>query len=73
MRPTKTRNRNGQPKGAWLYGIKNNGERYVKPAFYEFSGSENTPEDVKARMEKLNPGKTWEVAENQDELNDNNA
>ncbi len=39
----------------------------------EFSGSENSPEDVKARMEKLNPGKTWEVAENQDELNDNNA
>lgn len=33
MRPTKTKNRNGQPKGAWLYGIKNNGERYAKPTF----------------------------------------
>lgn len=73
MKPSKTRYGNGQPKGAWLYKVKTNGERHAHPDFYGFYGTEKTPEDVKARMEGLNPGKTWEVAENQKELNDKNA
>lgn len=73
MKPTKTTYSNGQPKGVWLYSIKKNGERYAKPTFYRWYGMEQTPEDVKARMEKLNPEHRFEIAENQEELNRKNA
>lgn len=33
MKATKTTYSNGEPKGAWLYNIKKNGERYAKPDF----------------------------------------
>lgn len=69
MKANKTLNSNGQPKGAWLYGIKKNGERYAKPTFYTWVGTECTPEDVKVRMERNNLGARFEVAENQEELN----
>lgn len=69
MKATKTTKSNGQPKGVWLYGIKKNGERYAKPAFYAWVGTERTPENVKARMERNNPGARFEIAENQEELN----
>ena len=69
MKATKTLRSNGQPKGAWLYGIKKNGERYAKPSFYKLVGAERTSEDVKARMERNNPGSRFEIAENQEELN----
>lgn len=58
MKATKTLRSNGQPKGAWLYGIKKNGERYAKPSFYELVGAERN-----------NPGSRFEIAENQEELN----
>lgn len=73
MKATKTTYSNGEPKGAWLYNIKKNGERYAKPDFYRWIGMERTPEDVKARMERLNPGHHYEIAENQDELNNRYA
>lgn len=73
MKATKTLRSNGQPKGAWLYGIKKNGERYAKPSFYEWVGAERNPEDVKARLERYNPGSRFEIAENQEELNRQHA
>ena len=67
MKATKTIKSNGQPKGAWLYGIKKNGERYAKPTFYAWLGTERTPEDVKARMERNNRSP---IPENQEQLNE---
>ena len=50
MRPTKTRNRNGQPKGAWLYAIKNNGERFTTATYTVLLEEQELPESEQIRL-----------------------
>lgn len=68
MRATKYINSKGFPKGAFIYNIKKDGTRYVKPTFIEFIGFETTAEDVAERMRRLNPNSMFEAAENQEKL-----
>lgn len=62
MKPTKYNFSNGQPKGASIYSVKNNGELYAKPTWYQFAGTEKNAQDIIARLEELNPGKTFVAA-----------
>ena len=57
--------RNGKTthkKGAYIYSVKKNGERYANPSFVEASGMEATQEDVLSRIQSLNPTKRFELA-----------
>lgn len=57
--------RNGKAtrkKGAYIYSVKKNGERYANPSFVEASGMEATQEDVLSRIQSLNPTKRFELA-----------
>lgn len=62
MKATKYNFSNGQPKGAFIYSVKNNGELYANPTWYEFIGNEKNAQDIIARLVKLNPGKTFIAA-----------
>lgn len=62
MKSTKYINSKGFPKGAFIYHIKKNGERYKKPYFYQIYGSEKSAEDIIKRLEYLNPGQRFEKA-----------
>ena len=62
MKATKYINSKGFPKGAFIYSIKKNGERYKSPTFYEFIGSEKNAEDVIKRLESLNPNRKYDKA-----------
>lgn len=62
MKPTKYTFSNGLPKGAFIYSVKNNGELYAKPTWYQFVGTEKNAQDIIARLEGLNPGKTFIAA-----------
>lgn len=42
--------------GCYIYTLKKDGTRPVKPNFVQYIGSEKTPEDVVKRLEKNNPG-----------------
>ena len=42
--------------------VKNNGELYAKPTWYQFAGTEKNAQDIIARLEELNPGKTFVAA-----------
>ncbi len=62
MKATKYINSKGFSKGAFIYSIKKNGERYSKPTFYNFIGSENSAEDVIKILEEYNPNCKFEMA-----------
>ena len=62
MKPTKYNFSNGQPKGAFIYSVKNNGALYAKPTWYQFAGAEKNAQDIIARLEELNPGKIFVAA-----------
>lgn len=50
-------------KGAYIYSVKKNGQRYAHPAWYEARGNEQTQEDVLTRLQTLNPNSRFEIAE----------
>lgn len=56
--------RNGKisKRGAYIYNLKKNGERYTHPSFVEVAGMEATQEDVLLRIQRLNPTKKFELA-----------
>lgn len=58
----KSAERNPRFKGCFVYFIKKDGSRYAKSTWIAASGVENTPEEVIARLMKLNPGKRYEIA-----------
>ena len=62
MKATKYTNSKGLSKGAFIYSIKKNGERYAQPTFYTFVGLENSAEDILKRLEKYNPNRKFEIA-----------
>lgn len=62
MKPTKYTFSNGLPKGAFIYSVKKNGEPYAKPTWHEFVGTEKNAQDIIARLEELNPGKSFIAA-----------
>lgn len=62
MKATKHNYSNGEPKGAFIYLVKNNGELYAKATWYDFCGAEKNAEDIISRLVKLNPGKTFIAA-----------
>lgn len=62
MKPTKYTFSNGLPKGAFIYSVKNNGELYAKPTCYQLVGTEKNAQDIIARLEELNPGKSFIAA-----------
>ncbi|MDC2233516.1 hypothetical protein [Bacteroides thetaiotaomicron] len=62
MKSTKYINSKGLSKGAFIYSIKKNGERYSNPSFYNFIGSEKSAEDILKRLEKYNPNCKFEIA-----------
>ena len=41
---------------------RNDGEVYAKPTWYQFAGTEKNAQDIIARLEELNPGKTFVAA-----------
>lgn len=55
-------NSKGFLRGAYIYSVKKNGERYAKPTFYTFIGSEKSADDIVKRLEKLNPNSKFEKA-----------
>lgn len=50
-------------KGAYIYSVKKNGQRYAHPSWYEARGNEQTQEDVLTRLQTLNPNSRFEIAE----------
>lgn len=50
-------------KGAYIYSVKKNGQRYAHPEWYEARGNEQTQEDVLTRLQTLNPNSRFEIAE----------
>lgn len=62
MKATKYINSKGLPKGAYIYSIKKNGERYKLPTFHTFIGDEKNADDVIKRLESLNPNRKYEKA-----------
>ena len=62
MKATKYTNSKGLSKGAFIYSIKKNGERYAQPTFYTFIGLENSEEDILKRLETYNPNCKFEIA-----------
>ena len=62
MKATKYINSKGLSKGAFIYSIKNNGERYTNPTFYTFIGSEKSVEDILKRLKAYNPNRKFEIA-----------
>lgn len=62
MKATKYTNSKGLSKGAFIYSIKKNGERYAQPTFYTFIGLEKSAEDILKRLEKYNPNCKFEIA-----------
>lgn len=55
-------NSKGLPKGAFIYSIKKNGERYANPTFYKFIGFEKCAEDIIERLKAYNPNNKYEKA-----------
>lgn len=51
-----------QKKGAYIYSLKKNGERYAHPSFIEARGLESTQEEILERMRSLNPASRFELA-----------
>ena len=49
-------------RGAYIYNVKKNGERYANPSFVDARGMEATQEDVLSRMQSLNPNSCFELA-----------
>lgn len=49
-------------RGCYLFHLKNDGSKYKHADFYDYVGFEKSPEDVIARLERLNPGAKWVVA-----------
>ncbi|MCQ2105960.1 MAG: hypothetical protein MJZ26_09230 [Fibrobacter sp.] len=47
-------------RGAWIYSVKKNGQRYAKPTWSQAHGNENSVEEIIERLERLNPGKRFE-------------
>lgn len=62
MKATKYINSKGFSKGAFIYSIKKNGERYKNPAFYNFIGLEKCAEDILERLKSNNPNRKFEIA-----------
>ena len=56
--------RNGKisKKGAYIFNLKKNGERYSNPCFVDACGMETEQEDVLLRIQSLNPTKKFELA-----------
>lgn len=62
MKATKYINSKGLSKGAFIYSIKKNGERYKNPVFYNFIGLEKSAEDILERLKANNPNSDFEIA-----------
>jgi len=62
MKATRYTNSKGLHKGAFIYSIKKNGEKYSNPTFYTFVGSEKSAEDILKRLETYNPNCKFEIA-----------
>lgn len=62
MKATRYINSKGLQKGAYIYKVKKNGERYAEPMFVQFIGSEMTAEEVAERMRRLNPDSKFVTA-----------
>lgn len=55
-------NSKGFSRGAYIFPIKKNGEKYSRPIFHTFIGSEKNAYDIIKRLEGLNPGMKYEKA-----------
>ena len=49
-------------KGAYIFTLKKNGERYAHPCWNQANPDETTQEEVLARIQRLNPKTRFELA-----------